>query len=366
MEDASPVRIPHARSRRPVIALAVTLAVAPVGTAVLSHHPTAVARAARRVAPSASVELPPSRSVTTRDVEGGLQRITVLPAASLFSRHGGGPRASCSLTADRDGFMLSDGRTVDAGTTVTSGYHFVEGIATPFVLPPGDLPDDVLGLPTRGSLTQATRTFSVFCDRSYYAINFRGLITVPLTDPLLDPRRRLDVLRNQLRLVRPVIAPPPVVPRYGGLVTRSPVWLAVHPRAWVTQRSPSLRYRGATLTLVASPRRLDVSVAFVPDPARPSAAFRGWVRCIPSVRAVAGATAMPQPPELPEQSLPGVGGPCRWTPPGPGTATLTARVTYTVVFWVDGWTEQLADYVWTSLPVTFGVGELRAVTVTPW
>lgn len=311
------------------------------------------------------ISLPTRRSVTTRDADGGVQRFTFIPSTSRFARHGGGSSAGCSLTADRNRFVLSNGRTVSAGTVVTSAYHFVEGAAVPFDLPPGELPLDVLGLPSRGPLSTATRTFSVFCDRTFYGVNFRGFISVPLTDPLLDPRRRIDALRNDLRLIRPTIVTPPVVSRYGGLVARSPVWLAIRPEAWTTQRSPTVRYRGATLVLVAAPRRLDVAVRFEPDPTRPSAPASLRIGCVPDVPATVGTASVPAAPPLPEQSRPGVGGPCRWTPPGPGVVTLTARVTYSIVFWVDGYTEILEDYVWTSLPATFRVGELRAVNIKP-
>lgn len=311
------------------------------------------------------VALPTRRSVTTRDANGGVQRLTLIPSASTFSRYSGGANAGCSLTADRDGFVLSTGKRVAAGTVVKSAYQFVEGAAVPFDLPPGQLPLDVLGLPSRGPLRSATRTFSVFCDRTYYSVNFRGLISVPYTDALFDPRTRIAALRNELRLVRPIVATPPVVDRYGGLVTRSPIWLAIRPEAWVTQRSRTVRYRGVSLTLVAAPRRLDMTVRFDPDPRRPSPSARVRVGCIPAIAATTGSATVPAAPLLPDRSRPGVGGPCRWTPPGPGVVTFTARVTYSIVFWVDGYTEVLDDYVWTSVPATFAVGELRAVNLVP-
>ena len=41
--------------------------------------------------------------------------------------------------------------------------------------------------------------------------------------------------------------------------------------------------------------------------------------------------------------------------------TVTAHVTFAVTFWVSGATEAQPDYVWSSTPETFTVGELRAV-----
>ena len=362
------------RSSRPVVVgsvLAVCLAAVVAGpNAGPIAGPNTASAARLETVTSVRATQPPvalatRRSVTTRDADGGVQRLTLIPSNSRFARHGGGGTTGCSLTADRNGFLLSDGRRVRAGTTVTSAYHFVEGAAVAFELPPGELPLDVLGLATRGPLASATRTFSVFCDRTFYGVNFRGLISVPLTDPLLDPRRRIDVLRNDLRLTRPTVATPVVVERYGGLVTRSPVWLAIRPDAWVTQRSPTVRYRGSSLVLVAAPRRLDVEVWFEPDPRRPSPPARIRVACIPGVAPTRSPASVPAAPPLPDHGRPGVGGPCRWTPPGPGRVTLTAHVTYTIVFWVDGYTESLDDYVWASSPVTFRVGDLRAVNVMP-
>ena len=54
-----------------------------------------------------------------------------------------------------------------------------------------------------------------------------------------------------------------------------------------------------------------------------------------------------------------------WTPPGPGNVTITARITYSVTFWANGYTEPTADYVWTSAPTTFVTGELIAVNTKP-
>ncbi|MBI5089445.1 MAG: hypothetical protein HZB15_11475 [Actinobacteria bacterium] len=54
-----------------------------------------------------------------------------------------------------------------------------------------------------------------------------------------------------------------------------------------------------------------------------------------------------------------------WTPPGPGTVTITARITYAVTFWAEGYSEPDADYVWTSERTTFTTGELSAVNTRP-
>jgi len=306
-----------------------------------------------------------ARSVTTRDGAGGVVRLTSIPGSSDFARHGGGSRKTCTVTADRDGFALSDGSKVAKGTVVTSNYRFVEGIAAPFDLPPVTLPADVLGIESKGPLDAARRTFSVFCDSAYYEINFRGLIEVRAKDPLLDPRTRIDALRNKLQLVRPTVFENPVVAEFGGLVTRYPSWLAIRPEAWVAQRSNIERYRGSTLALIAVPKELEFVVSFTPNPDKPSTPFAGIVSCVPAVAATNDGSALPSFPVLADQTEPGVNGPCTWTPPGPGKVTMTARIVYDLTFWVSGYTERLDDYVWSSEPTTFLTGELRAVNTRP-
>ncbi len=70
-------------------------------------------------------------------------------------------------------------------------------------------------------------------------------------------------------------------------------------------------------------------------------------------------------PELPDQAEPGPNGPCQWTPPGPGTVTITANITFTITFAVNEHTETEPDYVWHSLPTSFPSGELHAVNTKP-
>ena len=53
--------------------------------------------------------------------------------------------------------------------------------------------------------------------------------------------------------------------------------------------------------------------------------------------------------------------PCVWIPPEPGELTVTARITYSVVFTVSGFADVLAPYVWSSNPLTVRVDELSVV-----
>lgn len=306
-----------------------------------------------------------ARTVSVRTTTGGLQRFTTIPRSSQFAQHGGGPKRRCTFTASRDGFVLSNGTKVRRGTKVTSNYIFVEGAGIPFVLPPAALPEDTTPAPSRGPLGAARRTFSVYCDRTWYDVNFAGVISVPVIDPMFDPRTQLDELYQGLQLEQPQVLADRVVDELGGLLTRHPAWFAIAPSAWRTQQTDPLHYRGLVLLLIAQPRRLDFDIDFRPDPLRPTPAFRGTVSCLVSAEATSGAGALPARPILPVTAEPGIGGPCTWTPPGPGRVTVTARITYDVTFWASGYTQAEPAYVWSSIPVSFAVGELSAVNTDP-
>lgn len=306
-----------------------------------------------------------ARTVSVRDSNGGIQRLTAIPSDSAFARFGGGSARTCSFTADRDDFLLSNGDRVPRGTVVTSTYHFVEGVAVAFDLPPRELPADIVDVPSSGPLEAGLRTFTVFCDRAFYEVNRITIVQVPLVDPLFAVRSQLDALRNALQLDRPVVFENPVVDTYGGLITRYPTWLAIEPDAWRTQRGNSIIHRGATLLLIAQPREMDFVVEFTPNPDKPSAPFRGIVSCVPGESTDSGGGALPAFPVLADQTEPGVNGACTWTPPGPGEVTITARITYSITFWVNGFTEPDDDYVWSSAPTTYDTGELIAVNTKP-
>lgn len=315
-------------------------------------------------APPPPVELRGARSVSIRDTNGGLQRFTSIPSSSVFESYRSGATDTCSFTATSDDFLLSNGERVPKGTVVTSNYLFVETIAVPFDLPPAVLPTDVLGVPSKGPISAGTRTFSVFCDRTYYDVNFITIISVPFTDALFDPRSQVDRLYQHLQLQRPTVFTNPVVDTYGGLITRYPAWLAIGPDAWRTQQSAPIGYRGLTLLLIAQPQRLDFEVTFTPNPNKPSPPYRGIIGCVPAVPATANQS-LPAFPVLPDQAEPGSNGPCQWTPPGPGTVTITARITYSITFWASGYTESEPDYTWTSNPTTYLTGDLTAVNTDP-
>jgi len=293
-----------------------------------------------------------ARVVDLRDTNGSLQRYTTIPSSSVFRRHGGG--SSCSFTSPLGG-IASDGQRYTAGQVVQSQrWLFIEGLPESFGEPTPKDPSIV-----KGPLSAAVRYFTVFCDSTNH---FVTILTVPARDPMFDPHRRLDQLYNGLLLVRPVVYRNPVVDKWGGLITRYQSWLAVAPGAWKAQRSNVVAWRGWTMYLLAQPVAMDFVVDFRPDPSQPSTAFKGVVGCVArGTTPIASAVALPAMPTLPAQSAPGVNGACRWTPPGPGSVVVTARITYRVTFWANGYTESLPDYVWSSGGATFRTGELAAV-----
>jgi hypothetical protein len=302
------------------------------------------------------------RTVTLRNSSGQFTTIYQIPSNSAFATYEG-RAAKCTFTVRPENTTLSDGQQVEPGTVVTSNYVFDERPpAHPTPPSAEDLGTDAPS--SKGPLDEATRTFSVYCDEIEES-NFLRVIQVAFKDPVTNPSSGFDELRDDLQIDRPVVFTNPVVGRFGGLVTRYPSWLAIHPSAWRTYVSPGVEIKRAMVHLIAQPRELDFIVDFVPNPEKPSPASRAIVPCIPAVPATDDGNALPALPELPEMAEPGTNGPCMWTPPGPGTVTITARVTYSITFWVNGYTEPDDDYVWESEPTAFTTGELIAVNTDP-
>ncbi|MBI5088589.1 MAG: hypothetical protein HZB15_06950, partial [Actinobacteria bacterium] len=148
-----------------------------------------------------------------------------------------------------------------------------------------------------------------------------------------------------------------------GLVTRYPTWLAITPDSWHPDTSNIESYRGSTIWLEATPHQLDFTIDFTPNPNKPSPAQHLTTTCIPTI--TPDPDPLPAMPTLPDQTEPGLNAPCMWTPPGPGTVTITAHTTYTIVFRADGYTEPDDDYTRTSQPTTYTTGELNAVNTRP-
>ena len=294
-----------------------------------------------------------ARTVDIRNTSGYLARYTSIPSSSVFATEGGSGQA-CSFVAGGDG-VTSDGQQYRQGQTVYSQrWLFVEGEIVSFG-------EAAIVNPTqsRGPLSTAVRTFMVFCDSRDHLIAY--LIVYP-QDPMLNPRSRLDLLYNAMHLEQPRVWQNPVVDRWGGLVTRYPAWLAIQASAWRPQQSNAETWRGWLLYLYSTPIAMDFHVVFTPDPEEPSTPFDGIIPCVaPGSTAVGDGVSFPRMLTPPEQTIPGVNWFCMWTPPGPGSVSIQARITYRVLFWANGFTEQLPDYQWVSPAAVFPTGELAVV-----
>lgn len=291
-------------------------------------------------------------SVTYYDHVGGLHSTTTIAGGSVMQRGGSGDR--CQFVAAVAG-TTEDGTAFQPGDTVQSTrWVFSESVS----LASGEAPGpSVMVTDLSGPVPR--RLLTVSCDSSQH---FLHTLWVNMTDPFWDPRPVARLLRNDLRLIEPEVYTNPVVHEWGGLITRFPAWLAVDPSAWQTQRSPVATYRGWTIHLFTQPRSLDFQLTFAPDPDRPSAEFDGTVPCVSADdAATADSSAFPALPTLPAQTSSGVNGPCMWTPPGPGTVTIQARVMYDVTLWVNGFSESQPSYSWTGPAATFDTGELAVV-----
>ena len=286
--------------------------------------PASPAFALKNPPPGSTLPLiPGSRVVHLRDESGGLETFTSFPVVSDFATFGG-VGSTCVARVSGDDPATPDVVESDFGV-VSTRWIFIENRIPPEWLGgPIDLPDESVVLASR------VRRFSVYCLSTDIVGNFRGVIDVPPSDPFLDPHVVLPTLYNGLQLAALSLYRNPVVNRWGGLVTRSPVWLAIDPVGWVTQRSNVVSWRGWQLALIARPKALEFTVDFVPDRARPSLPFSGVVPCVGAgERPVAWAGALPGPPvDLAVFAPPGVGAPCMWTPPGPGVVSVTARATF--------------------------------------
>jgi hypothetical protein len=287
-----------------------------------------------------------------------LTRQSSIPSNSSFATYGGNKTSPCQFTADTDG-TTADHTPYVAGQVVISTKWVFREVPSSFS-PEPSMSDNTMHADNKGPLADAVRYFAVYCDSRYHLV--RASIPVTVNDPMLNPRPAATDLYNHLQLERPTIYQNPVVDIWGGLVTRYPVWLAIQPTAWRPQKSSPAHFLGWTLLLLTEPTTLEFEINFTPNPDKPSPAFSGIVTCVTDpTTATADTTAFPAIPTLPEQTEPGINGACMWTPPGPGTVTIQARITYTVTFWANGYTEPLNDYTWTSPPTTYRTGELSAV-----
>ncbi len=109
-----------------------------------------------------------------------------------------------------------------------------------------------------------------------------------------------------------------------------------------------------------SPDSLVFDLSFDPDDG-PATSIT--VDCLEGSADQPDAGAIPRrSSDVPDFAEPGqYDAPCVWIPPEPGELTVTARITYDVVFTVSGFADVLAPYVWSSSPLTVRVDELSVV-----
>ncbi len=291
--------------------------------------------------------------------------VTSIPSGSFFAGDSGGGSTPCQPPS-----TAPDG-TVDPGLP---DWLYVAGLIAEFpseVTPTANWDLDRLqaalaGLP---DLASGTATFTVFCDGPDQPSEFRRIVTVPVTDPVLDPRSRIDELWNRTTLQKPVLWREHVVEEWGGLVTRSPAWLALEPASWQPVLSNVETWRMWTLRLVLVPRTLSFTVNYTPAPDGRGVTnpYRLSVPCIATpTTAPSGAEQVPaRPANFPAFSaavglLPELGA-CAFVPGHRGTLTVTPVITYETTFVANDYREALPDFVWEGDPTTFRVGELHAV-----
>ena len=226
-------------------------------------------------------------------------------------------------------------------------------------------------------LEEATRRFRIGCvpptddllvntriDRS----RFPTFVDIGPFDPIFDLRSQITNLYNRLQLIKPTVIDERVVDIWGGVIVRSPVWLSINANAWQVQTSHAIDHLGWELQLLAIPSTLDFTIAFESsDQDTDHLSFIAVADCLGANTTeplnIAGSQVPARPSDLAEWSQPGITGPCQWTPPARGEATITANITYDITLLVSGHALPLPDYEWQSDPTTYDVGELHAVNI---
>lgn len=317
--------------------------------------------------------VPGTRRVNTRDGDGNLSTWFEIPGSSLFAGHGGGGEpCSYRYAIDDDNDGLSD----RFGTARSMNWVFEQTDSW------GDADvqafSDAVNLSFDAGwepVADGFRRFRVGCVGNYWGVPNQGWYTdwlsypdvdVLVTDSFFWQRPLLDSLRAGLSLERPSLMEPPPVGRWGGVPVRNPVWLSIAAGAWRTQTSPTRVSHGVELAIVAVPQRLEFEVVYVPhsDGVGVGPGESWTVPCVTGFEHVSSGQFPPTPFDVDDWSDElGVVGDCLWVPPGRGEVTITARITFDVFDWVSGFTAAQAPYVWESAPVTYRLGELRAVNV---
>jgi hypothetical protein len=292
--------------------------------------------------------------------------VSTIPSGSFFAGDSGGGSVPCEEPT-----LAPDGTVLDAGRPE---WLYVAGLLAEFPgrfspTPDWDLDRMRSALDGLPHLASGTVTFTLFCDGPERTAEYRRIVTVPVTDPVLDPRSRVEELRNRTTLRRPIVWRERVVDEWGGLVTRSPAWLALEPASWQPVVSNVETWRMWTLRLVLVPKSLTFTIAYTPAPdgRAVTSPFRLSVPCVttPTTHSTGAAQVPARPVAFPTFSA-STGwrpelGPCAFVPGHRGTLTVTPVVTYETTFVANEYREPLPDFVWEGAPTAFRVGELHAV-----
>jgi hypothetical protein len=291
--------------------------------------------------------------------------VTSIPSGSIFASDSGGGSTPCKAPS-----TAPDG-AIDPGLP---DWLYVAGLIAEFPTEVTStaswdldrLQSALAGLP---DLASGTVTFTLYCDGPDQPAEFRRIVTVPVTDPVLDPRSRLDELWNRTQVAKPVLWRERVIEEWGGLVTRSPAWLALEPPSWQPVLSNVETWRLWTLRLALVPRSLSFTVSYMPAPdgRGVTSPYRVSVPCIatPASAPTGAEQVPPRPAGLPtfsaETGLRPELGACAFVPGHRGALTITPVITYATTFVANDFQEALPDFVREGDPTTFRVGELHAV-----
>ena len=303
--------------------------------------------------------IPGARRVDLRDTHGQVSTYYSIPVDSEFASTGGRGQP-CSWVQQYDD-MLAVPLILEGTVRESFNWIFGEESLGWALYALGDLPSPDSPIPSSGPLSEAKRAFYVWCETDEALID---LITVPGTDPMFDPRRRVDDLWQRVQLDRPVVRTFPPVDRWGGLVVRSPAWLSISAVPWKSYAVTD-QWRGWNLALVLQPSGLAFDATFTPTGG--GVPVSSTVSCLTGGQAVGSGGVVPaRPSDLPDYVDPGsFARSCVWVPPGKGLVSVTARVTYRVTLWANGFVQELAPYEWASLPVTVPTVELHSVNIDP-
>jgi hypothetical protein len=331
--------------------------------------------AAPPVGPGGDPPPPPQPGPITvqyRNGSGGLSSTTSIPVGSAFRSAGGSDRAPCTfmylgLDPDGDGPLQPIYEPRESlqwmfrETTDTVVELTAEEWAAVAELGGTDVASVFA---TYGRVESAYRRFDVYCVGTQGSgTTTNSLVTstlVSIRDVFWDPYARIGTLWTGLQLDRPVALTVPDSGLFGGLPVNMPATLQIDAPPWRTYVSAPSTYRGWTSRLVLSPASLVFDLSFDPDD---GPATLVTVDCLEGSLDQPDAGAIPRrSSDVPDFAEPGqYDAPCVWIPPEPGELTVTARITYDVVFTVSGFADVLAPYVWSSSPLTVRVDELSVV-----